>query len=130
MSKKMFLLFSHKLTPKQIEDAKESFGIEEFVYLPENLQKKWSAVEPFASSLVEYVKDFTNYLRQNATKNDVVLVQGDFGLTYLLVKFCKEEGIYALYATTKREVIAEKDNSGKIVKTTRFKHIRFREYGV
>lgn len=127
--KKMFLLFSHTLTPKQIKNAKECFGIEEFVYLPENLQKKWSDVDPFLPSLVEYGEEFRNYLRQNATKNDVILVQGDFGLTYLLVEFCKKEGFCAVYATTKREVLTETSENGQVKKTTRFDHGIYRKYG-
>ncbi len=37
--KKMFLLFSHKLTQTQKDDAIKTLGIDEFVYLPENLQQ-------------------------------------------------------------------------------------------
>ena len=35
----MFLLFSHTLTDKQKNDAELSLSIENFIYLPENLQK-------------------------------------------------------------------------------------------
>ena len=44
--KKMFLLFSHKLTEIQREDAIKSLNIETFVSLPEKLQNYWSNVDP------------------------------------------------------------------------------------
>jgi len=51
--KKMFLIFSHKLTPAQIEDAKKSLGIDEFVELPEE-GTTFDAGDPCA--VVESVK--------------------------------------------------------------------------
>ena len=53
--KKMFLLFSHSLTPSQIEDAKSNLGIEKFVYLPEDLQLLWSDIPSDLESLKEYL---------------------------------------------------------------------------
>jgi hypothetical protein len=123
---KMFLFFSHKLTPHQIEDA-QKMGIDEFVELPKNLQKLWSNVPPELENLDEYIKPFYEFLEKNAKKNDYVLIQGDFGLSCKLASFCKEKGFIPVYSTTKRKAIEVKKN-GKIIKTSEFKHIKFRRY--
>jgi len=124
---KLFLLFSHKLTDEQIKDAKENLGISEFVYLPEDLQYKFSNVPPEIEDIKEYSKDFKEFLKNNAKKDDYVLVQGDFGVVFQIVEFCKENSLKAIYSTTKR-VSKEKKIEGKIVKISEFKHVRFRKY--
>ena len=63
---KMYLFFSHKLTDAQIEDAKK-LGVDEFVYLPEDLQRKFSNIPPELESVKKYAKDFEKFL-ENAKK--------------------------------------------------------------
>jgi len=127
MTKKMFLLFSHKLTDEQIKDAKENLGINEFMYLPQNLQRKFSNVPPELDSIKEYSQIFIDFLKENTKKEDYVLVQGDFGVVFNVVEFCKESNLKAVYSTTKR-VVKEQIIDGKVVKISEFKHIRFRKY--
>ena len=124
---KMFLFFSHKLTPEQIKDAKENLGIEEFIYLPENLQKKFSNVPPEIDNIKEYSEDFINFLKENSSNKDYVLIQGDFGVVFWVVEYCKKNNLKAVYSTTKR-VVREEKIGGKIVKISEFKHIKFRFY--
>ena len=124
---KMILLFSHTLTPEQKEDAKKTLKVDEFLSLPENLQKLWSNVPPEIENLDEYLEPIFNYLKENLKKNDYVLVQGDFGATCKTAAFVKNLEAIAVYATTKREVIEKKENN-KVVKTSIFKHIRFRKF--
>jgi dihydroorotase len=123
---KMFLFFSHKLTPEQIEDAKKK-GINKFVELPENLQKLWSNVPPVLENLDEYIKPFYEFLEKNAKKGDFALIQGDFGLSCKLAFFSKEKGLIPVYSTTKRKAV-EINQNGKIIKTSEFIHVRFRKY--
>jgi hypothetical protein len=122
---KMYLLFSHKLTDEQIEDAKK-LGVDEFVYLPDDLQRKFSNVPPELESIKEYAKDLEKFL-ENAKRGDYVLIQGDFGLTCRLVSFSKNKGLIPVYATTKR-ISKEIKKDGKVVKISEFMHIRFRRY--
>ena len=124
---KMFLFFSHKLTKEQIKDAKENLGVNEFIYLPEDLQDKFSNVPPEIEDIKEYSKDFKEFLKNNAKKQDFVLIQGDFGVVFNLVEFCKENNLKAVYSTTKR-IAKEQVIDGKVVKVSEFKHIRFRSY--
>ena len=124
---KMFLFFSHKLTPEQIKDAKENLGVDEFVYLPQELQKKFSNVPPEIDDIKEYSLDFIEFLEKNVSKEDYVLIQGDFGVVYWLVDYCKENNLKAVYATTKR-VVKEEVIDGKVIKISEFKHVKFRFY--
>ncbi|NPA87284.1 MAG: hypothetical protein GXO01_01130 [Epsilonproteobacteria bacterium] len=124
--KKLYLLFSHKLTPEQIEDAKKNLGVEDIVYMPSNLQEKWSNVPAEMEELGEYSKDFMKFL-DTAKAGDYVLIQGDFGLTYKLVNFTKSKNLIPIYATTKR--VSKEVNSGnKVLKVSEFDHVRFRKY--
>jgi len=124
--KRMFLLFSHKLTDEQIKDAKENWGIGEFVYLPESLQEIWSNIPPEVEDIKPLLEDIKQFLRENANINDVVLIQGDFGAVVEMVEFVKF-WLIPVYATTKR-ISKEIEKDGKIVKVSEFKHVRFRKY--
>jgi len=125
--KKMFLLFSHKLTQAQIINAKEQFGVGEFTYLSDELQHLWSNIPPDIVDLKEYLEPIKTYLSQNLKKDDVVLIQGDFGATCQMANLVKSFGVKAVYATTRRSV-QEKTIDGKVVKTSVFEHVRFREF--
>ena len=122
----MFLFFSHKLTPLQIEEAKK-LGVEEFVYLPKNLQDIFSNVPPDVESLGEYLKPLFLFLMQNSKSGDYVLIQGEFGVVYRLVTFAKMLDLIPIYATTKREV-SEKIEGDKVIKRSVFSHSGFRRY--
>ncbi|MDD2508418.1 CRISPR-associated protein Csx20 [Aliarcobacter skirrowii] len=124
---KMFLLFSHTLTKNQKDDAMKSFGIEEFIYLPKDLQELFSNVPNDLKKLSEYLTPIKLFLKQYSKEGDFVLIQGDFGATYILVNFAKSLKLKAVYSTTKR-VTQEFEEDGKIIKKSIFEHERFREY--
>jgi len=125
--KKMILLFSHTLTLEQKEDAKTYLKVDEFISLPEELQKLWSNIPPELDNLDEYLKPISNYLKNNLKKGDYVLVQGDFGATCKMVSFIKNLKSIPVYATTKRNAI-ERKVDGKVIKTAIFEHVRFRRF--
>jgi len=127
MSKRMFLLFSHSLTELQKKDAKESLGVVEFIELPLELQKLWSNIPPEINNLNSYLEPIKNFIKDNAKKFDIVLIQGDFGGCYKMVTFVKSLNLKAVHSTTKRDAV-EKIVDGKVVKTSTFEHIIFREF--
>ena len=125
--KKMFLLFSHKLTQTQKDDAIKTLGIDEFVYLPENLQILFSNIPSDLNNLYEYLLPIKDLLKENSRFGDVVLIQGDFGAVYHMVNISKNLGLKSVYATTNR-VIEEILVDEKTVKKSIFEHVMFREY--
>ncbi|BCD68473.1 CRISPR-associated protein Csx20 [Nitratiruptor sp. YY09-18] len=124
--KKLLLFFSHKLIPEQIKAAKE-IGIEEFVYLPPDLQTLFSNVPPDLGSLRNYAKPLVDFLQENTKKGDFALIQGDFGLCCILVNEAKKLGVVPVYATTKR-IVKERNIDGKVAKYSEFQFVRFRRY--
>ncbi|MCT7464784.1 CRISPR-associated protein Csx20 [Aliarcobacter cryaerophilus] len=125
--KKMFLLFSHKLTKQQQQDAIKTFEIEEFQYLPKDLQFIFSNIPSNLTSLEEYLIPLKTYLKDNAKNHDIVLIQGDFGAVYQMVNFSKSLGLTSVYSTTNR-IIEEVFKDGKTIKKSIFEHVMFRRY--
>lgn len=125
--KKLFLLFSHKLTSNQKESARKLYAVEDFIYLPMELQSLWSKVPPNVEKIRGYLAPLKTYLKNNAHKEDIVLIQGDFGATYHMVDFAKKIDLVPIYATTKREV-REYIKDKKLIKESIFEFERFRGY--
>ena len=124
---KLYTIFSHTLSAEQFTDAHERFGVSEVVVFSKALLKLWSnipadeeKIKPYLAPLWEHLKDIT--------KDDYILVQGDFGATYIVVEWVKSQGATAIYATTERNTV-EKMVEGKSIKTSIFSHVRYRIYG-
>lgn len=62
-----------------------------------------------------------------AEKN-AVMIQGEFTLTYRLVKSLTGKGILVVSACTERVAVERKDPTGKIFKESRYAFVRFRAY--
>jgi len=125
--KKMFLLFSHQLTPLQVEDAKKKLGVSLFVPLPSKLQTLWSEIPAELESIEEYLQPIKGFLLQHASKGDVVLIQGDFCAVYDMVKYAKSLELLPVCSTTKRKV-EEVTQKNKVIKTSTFEHVKYRRY--
>jgi hypothetical protein len=126
--KKLFLLFSHKLTKFQSDEAKNKLGIQEFIYLPEEIQKIWSNISPKGELSENQLGFIKKYLLENSNDKDYVLIQGDFGAVYNMVNWCFDNNIVPIYSTTERvyeEIVLE---DGSIETKHLFKHIEFRNY--
>ena len=124
----LFLLFSHKLTDCQIEEAIDKFGCNKFVYLPTELQKTWSNIPPQEQDILKYFTYITAWLLDNSQRGDYVIVQGDFGATYSMVGWCFENNLIPIYSTTEREYSSFEKKDGSVQNIHTFKHIIFREY--
>ena len=126
--KRMFLCFNHELTREQIQDAKRNLNIDEFIHLPSRLKKLWQNIPPDLLDISSYLKPIIDWLKTKTREGDFILVQGDFGATYLIVQFAFKEGLIPVYATTKREVIEKKMPDGKVEMIHQFRHVIFRRY--
>ncbi|MGJ7045488.1 CRISPR-associated protein Csx20 [Thermoanaerobacterium thermosulfurigenes] len=126
--RKMLLVFSHQLTKDQMEDAFHTYGVGEFTYLPDDLKKVWASIPPEAESIRFCVEKIAEWIKQNSRKGDYVLLQGDFGATFLLVDFCFESGLIPVYSTTARDADERTFTDGTVKVHRTFKHVRFRKY--
>ncbi|MEA3280185.1 MAG: CRISPR-associated protein Csx20, partial [Thermodesulfobacteriota bacterium] len=61
---------------------------------------------------------------------DYVLIQGDFGACYIMVRFAFEKGFVPVYSTTRREAVEKQQSDGAVKLVHQFKHQVFRKYGV
>ncbi|WP_104748282.1 CRISPR-associated protein Csx20 [Helicobacter cetorum] len=125
---KAFLLFSHQLSQEQQQDLIQHYSVSEFVSLPKELQILFSSVPSELESLKDYLNPIKEFIKNHAIKNDVALISGDFGASFYLVNFCQDLGLKCVYATTKRESIESINEKGECIKSSVFKHVRFREY--
>lgn len=128
MSKKMLLIFSHKLTQAQIEDAKSTLGVDEFLELPQNLKNIWGSIDPYVDDLSDVLNDFKDWIKDNSTTQDYILIQGDFGACYHLVNFAKNIGLIPIYSTTHRVTEERISDSGEVITEHKFSHIKYRKY--
>lgn len=123
----MLLLFSHQLSEEQIQEAKDVWHVETFIHMPSELQQAWSNVSPDLESLQGILKPIQNFIKESAQKDDIVIIQGDFGACYAMVNFAKKLDLVPVYATTKR-IVSESLENEKLVKKSIFEHGRFRKY--
>lgn len=126
---RMLLLFNHDLTDMQKSDAEASFGVGEFIPLPDDLRDKWRSVDPDLESIDELAAPFRDWIDENARIGDYVLVQGDYGLTCSMVRYVQSRGCVAVYSTTQRRHTERQVEDGSLEITKRIRHRRFRRYG-
>lgn len=126
---RLFLLFNHELTPEQEAAAREELGVTDILAPPPELQVQWRQIPPELPGVAAYLKPFRDWLRQAARPGDYLLVQGDFGATYLMVQFAVAQGLIPIYATTRRQAQEERQPDGAVRLVHHFRHQRFRRYG-
>jgi len=129
MVPRLIVLFNHTLTDGQREDARRSLGAEEFLEPPAGVRSLWAEVPPELASLEEYLAPVRSWLGDCARPGDFLLVQGDFGATWLMVRFAMAMGLIPVYSTTRRAAAEELQPDGSVRLTHRFQHVRFRRYG-
>mgnify|MGYP000898645575 FL=1 len=122
--KTLFMLMNHALTREQEEDARKNLNVDKFINIAD---ARWSDIDPSEKSVIEFVEAYKDKLKKQAKSGDVLLVQGDFGATYNMIRFARNMGLLAVYATTNR-IVSEQLENGKVVIKREFKHARFREY--
>lgn len=130
MGAQLILLFNHELTPDQWADACAALGVSRFIEPPETCRELWRSVPPDLPALTEFLRPVREWLRSVASPGDHVLIQGDFGATYLMVRYASALGLTPVYATTERQAREEVNHDGSVTLTHRFRHRRFRVYGV
>jgi len=128
MTKTLFLIFSHEITPAQRQDAEKSLGISGFTELPPELRELWGPIPPDIESVNRYLAPIVEWLSVVGKPGDYVLIQGDFGAVYHLVNLAFNRGLVPVYSTTTRSAIEEHGEDGTVRMTHIFRHVRFRRY--
>ena len=126
LKKKALLVFSHEMTENQEKELNEVYNVEKIEKLPKDLQEIWSNVS-IEKNYKENFEKIKKYVEENFNKNDVILIQGNWGYTYGLVKWSIEKGLIPVYSYTERNVEEIKDGEN-VKKISYFKHVRFVEY--
>ena len=123
---KAFCLLNHVLTQNQIKELKEEFSVLEIVYPTEEISNLWSQIPATKSVDKSIINKITNWLLP-AENQDVLIVQGDFALTFIIVDFALKKVLVPICATTKR--VAKESRQGETVKREYiFEHVCFRKY--
>lgn len=130
MPKSLFLIFNHQFTATQEKDARVSLGVEKIVEMPDEIRELWGNLPPERPDLKGYLEPVRAWLIRNARVGDLVLIQGDFGACYLMVRFACGIGVEAIYSTTSRVAVEEHQPDGSVRMTHHFRHVRFRRYGL
>jgi uncharacterized protein MJ1673 len=126
MEKKVLLVFSHQLTENQEKELIEGYGVKQIESLPEELQNMWSNVS-IKKDYKENQEKIKKFVKENFGKKDIILIQGNWGYTYNLVKWSIENGLIPVYSYTERNVEEIKDGEN-VKKISYFKHVKFIEY--
>ena len=126
MERKALLLFSHQLTENQEKELIENFKVKKIISLSSELQKMWSNVS-IKENYKENQEKIKKYIEENFNENDVMLVQGNWGYTYNIVKWSIEKKLVPVYSYTERNVEEIKDGEN-VKKISYFKHVKFIEY--
>ena len=126
MERKALLLFSHQLTENQEKELVENFNVKKIVSLSSELQEMWSNVS-IKKNYKENLEKIKKYIEENFNENDVMLVQGNWGYTYNIVKWSIEKKLVPVYSYTERNVEEIKDGEN-VKKISYFKHVKFIEY--
>lgn len=126
MERKALLLFSHQLTENQEKELVENFKVKKIVSLSSELQEMWSNVS-IKENYKKNLEKIKKYIEENFNENDVMLVQGNWGYTYNIVKWSIEKKLVPVYSYTERNVEEIKDGEN-VKKISYFKHVKFIEY--
>ncbi|MBF0232299.1 MAG: hypothetical protein HQK65_04575 [Desulfamplus sp.] len=127
--KSLLLLFNHTLTSSQEEYARNGLKVDKIISAPENIRSLWSQIPPDLETLFPYLEPARQWIEQNAQSGDFVLVQGDFGATFLMVEFARQNNLIPIYSTTARTVVEKKLEDGSVKIEHNFSHVRYRQYG-
>ena len=123
---KTYCLMNHQLTENQKNELACKFGSLETVYPSKELSVLWAQVpteEKLDRGIVSCVTDWLS----DAENGDLLVVQGEMGLTFIIVDYALQKGLIPLHAVTRREE-TETCTGEKVDKHYVFRHVCFRRY--
>ena len=124
--RKALLVFSHQLTENQEKELNREYNVKQIEKLPDNLQNIWSNVT-IGESYKENLEKIKEYISKNFHIGDILVIQGNWGYTYNLVKWAIENEYLPVYSYTERNVEEIKDGED-VKKISYFRHVKFLKY--
>ncbi len=106
MRLKLLLLFNHHITNEQRKDAAASLAVSSIVEPPEAIRDVETDTARVARDRGSFGAGNVVWISRQADR-DYLLVQGDFGATYLMVRYAFDNGLIPIYSTTERQVAEE-----------------------
>ena len=125
----LLLLFNHTFTEIQSADARRTLGVRAIIALPEDLRRIWRQIPADQPAIYGHLAPLREWVSLTARTDDFILIQGDFGATWLMVQFALNRGMIPVYATTRREAREIRLPDGATQLTHHFRHVMFRRYG-
>ena len=123
---KAFIMINHALSAAQQNDFDE-MGVTEVVTLGDNLKKIWGQIA-FNADRKSVAQTMIDGFLSSANEGDIVLVQGEFGTTFMIVDYCLQKGLVPMFATTVRRTVEKTLDNGTVEKTAVFDHAGFVKY--
>lgn len=117
-------LVNHSSTQEQIKQLQDEWNITEIIELPSDLALSFSNVSPEELDLKPVAIKFIRWIEnQGLGANELVWIQGETGLSFLITQKLLANGFTVIHATTKRVVIEDES-----VKKSIFRHQLFRKF--
>ena len=110
---------------------KETFTSKTFIDFIKQVMKnhKWRKIIIITDNYHPHKsKTIKSFVEKGGEKGDYILIQGEWGYTYEMVKWSKENGFVPIYSSTERNYKSEVMNDGTVKNVHYFKHVCFKEY--
>lgn len=125
--KKFIVLMSHDMSEIQKSDANKDLKITKIIEAPPHIKKIWANIDPTSDLNTIKLDEVVSWIKENSSKQDYILVQGEYGATFYIVDYCFKNNLIPVYATSIRRV--EESRKGEEVITNRvFVHQGYRKY--
>jgi len=123
-----FIILNHELKNEQKLELQQLYDVSSFIELSTSLQKIWSGFQPEDDIPSLKLKKIIRWLEADGKKDDIVVVQGEFGATFYVVDFCFHHGMVPLYASSKRRYKESNHSDGSVERRHIFRHVKFKPY--
>lgn len=128
MDRRFLLMFNHTLLPEQKAWSRDHLNTGSVIEMPKPLKERWAQVPAMPDNLASWAEPFLEWMKEYGRPGDPVLIQGDFGATYMMVRYAFKLGMVPVYATTIRHAIEIRMPDNRIKLEHEFQFCRFRKY--
>lgn len=124
--RRCFCLLNHQLLEVQRKDLEKNYGVNEFVVPSSTVSDLWGNVPTTEIIPDSYFDEIESWF-DGISSSDVAVVQGEPTASFRIVSYLLNKGVTVLAGVTERKSI-EKEQDGKVIKTSVFEHVCFRRY--